>query len=446
MIGNIDYKRKGINMQIIKSCCKYIFTFVLAVFVLLGTLVLIAMIPRSYIKANMEESAKYLCDGEVFDEIIEDISGSKYDHYADSILLAINYQYDNEKPITSVMWSSYYYNKYQNENVNLLDAVTNDREANEQYLRYWHGSNVIVRPLLVIFNIKQIYILNAILLVALITANIIILIRKKAYIPIVGLMAGLVGTSFWFVPFSLEYTWTFMLMLIILPVCILLAYNDKEDKLGLVFMLGGIFTNYLDFLTTETLTFTVPLLMTLWILQNRGKFENTKQMFLIAAKWIAAWTFGYIGMWLMKWIIASIVLGENVLPYIVPHVSERIGGDIGVGPIKYVFGAIWRNIQCLFPLEYGIIGTFIGIIIVLFIIYTGYVYHADNIDVKGLFPYIIVGMIPYVRYVVLLNHSYLHYFFTYRAQLATILAIVLLIDKLVDGRWPVGVNKRKTKP
>ena len=101
--------------------------------------------------------------------------------------------------------------------------------------------------------------------------------------------------------------------------------------------------------------------------------------------------------------------------------------------------------MCIFPFEYGIMGTIIGIAIVIFVIYTGYVYHASNIDNKMILLYALVGLIPYMRYVVLHNHSYLHYFFTYRAQMATILAILLILEKLTDGRWPVNANKRKRR-
>lgn len=138
-------------MHRLKHCFKYIITFAVTVLVLVGLLIITAMLPRSAIKQNVKESAEYLCEGELFGCAYKDVSGSKIDRYVDSILLGIAYQYDSDRPVTSVMWSSYYYTEYQNENENLLDAVTNDREPNRQYLRYWHGANVVVRPLLVFF-------------------------------------------------------------------------------------------------------------------------------------------------------------------------------------------------------------------------------------------------------------------------------------------------------
>lgn len=432
-------------MQVLKNCTKYILTFIITILLLMGMLVCSAMIPRTMIKENIEESAAYLCDGELFGCVVKDVNGSKIDRYADSILLAISYQYDSDKPLTSVMWSSYYFSKYQNENFNLLDAVTNDLEPNQQYLRYWHGSNAIVRPLLMVFNIKQIYILSGILLAGLVIILLTVLIKHKAYAPVVGVLAGLIGITFWFVPFSLEYIWTFFVMLVVSLVGVKQAYRGNAGKLGILFLITGMVTNYLDFLTTETITLAVPLLLIIWIEQRETGYEGIQCSIKTTVKSVATWGFGYVGMWLMKWLIASIVLGENVMPYVSQHIGERLDGNLGLGPVQYIFGAIWNNIMCIFPFEYGIMGTIIGIVLVIFVIYTGYVYHASNIDNKMILLYALVGLTPYIRYVVLHNHSYLHYFFTYRAQMATILAILLILEKLTDGRRPVNANKRKRK-
>lgn len=138
-------------MTTVKSSIRYIVTFFLMTILLTGLLVLAAFIPQNAIRGNVRESAEYLCEGELFGTVVDGVKGSEIDRYADSILLAIAYQYDADHPLSSVMWSSYYYTPYENENENLLHAVTEGKKANRQYLRYWHGSNTIVRPLLVFF-------------------------------------------------------------------------------------------------------------------------------------------------------------------------------------------------------------------------------------------------------------------------------------------------------
>ena len=430
-----------INMKMIKNGFKYILVFIVAVILLTGILVLAALIPQSAIRQNVQESAEYLCEGELFGRVIEDAKGSEIDRYADSILLAIAYQYDSSHPLRSVMWSSYYYTAYRNENENLLYAVTEKEEPNQQYLRYWHGSNSIVRPLLLCFSIKEIYWLNGIVLAALSLLLLAILIKNKAYVPAIGVLAGLILTASWFVPLSLEYTWTYLLMLLMSIVGVKLALREREKYMGVLFLIGGIVTNYMDFLTTETLTLTVPLLLVTWIYIQKKTDVSGKQMIKNMGKAVLAWGIGYVGMWIMKWLLASIVLQENVMPYVSEHIGERLGGDIGIGTFQYISGAPLQNLSCLFPFGYGVPGAFAGMFLLLMALYIGYVYHKKQICKWHILLYMIPGLLPYARYLVLHNHSYLHCFFTYRAQFATILAIVLILEEIVDRRWFADAGK-----
>ena len=39
---------------------------------------------------------------------------------------------------------------------------------------------------------------------------------------------------------------------------------------------------------------------------------------------------------------------------------------------------------------------------------------------------LLLGLVPYVRYLLLSNHAYMHYFFTYRAQLVTVMVLMYI--------------------
>ncbi len=422
-------------MQAVKHSLKYILVFLITVMLLTGILVLSAKIPKSAIEDNIHESAVYLCEGELFGMKINGVNSSKIDRYADSILLGIAYGYDSEHPIRSVMQSLYYHLDTQNENENLLDAVENDYEPNQQYMRYWHGSIAVVRPLLLFFNIRQIYILNGIIMTSLVICLLTILIKNKAYAPAIGVAAGLIATASWFVPFSLEYTWSYMIMLIMSIIGVQLAFRGRKDYAGIFFMIGGVVTSYMDFLTTETLTLLIPLILILWI--SMRKEENVTRFYFVkkSVKAAGIWICGYVGMWLMKWTMAALVLKENVWPYISEHIGERLGGDIGISPWQYITGAVFRNIKCLFPLEYGVIGILVAIVLLLTVAYFGYVYRKKNIRKNRVLIYAAAGIVPYIRYIILHNHSYLHCFFTYRAQMATILVIVLILEEMAELKY-----------
>ncbi len=122
------------------------------------------------------------------------------------------------------------------------------------------------------------------------------------------------------------------------------------------------------------------------------------------------------------------------MQYVTDHVSERLGGDLGLNMWQYITGALLRNIGCLFPLGYGAIGGMIFIALIIFAAYRGYVYKRGSINGYLVTALSIMAIIPYIRFIVLHNHSYIHYFFTYRAQAATIMAIVLIVWAITEKK------------
>ena len=411
---------------------------VFVIMLMLQLLLLFAssLIPNSTIVKNYKKSADYLCEKQVFFNINEDVRASKIDRYADSILLNIAWNID--KNLSSVLMDSYYYTDSQNENDNLHDSVYDGKTANQQYMRYWHGSIIFVRAMHLMFDLKQIYIINAILLIILTVILFVSLIRNDMKIETVSLATGLICVGVWYVPLSLEYTWTFIVMMI--TTIIVVHLHENDFLLMIVFLLSGMITNYLDFLTTETITLLVPLLIVISTSFKNISKKSSGYDKKADYKWIFAlsvsWAIGYIGNWIMKWVITAVVTGENVIPLISGHIEERLNGEINnMSIVQYMIQAVGRNISCLFPLGYGTIGFICAIVLILGYLYVCYVYHESNISSHIIIIYLLIALVPIVRYMILHNHAYLHCFFTYRALLPTIMALCFIAAEIIDGRY-----------
>ena len=178
-----------------KIIMKYFAVFCAAAALMASLLVLSALIPRGAIEPQMRESAALLKESELFGTAVDGAEGSRIDRYADSILLNIAWNYDAKEPLRSVMLSEYYYTAYQNENDNLYDAVADGAEANRQYLRYWHGSIALLRPLLTVLTLRQIYVLHGVLLAALAAALLTLRVWEKAWGCAAGVLAGLCAAA-----------------------------------------------------------------------------------------------------------------------------------------------------------------------------------------------------------------------------------------------------------
>ena len=391
----------------------------------LGLLVASAYIPRTYIQENMEESADYLLEKEVFFYANSSDVSAKIDRYADSILLGIAYSYDSDAPISSVMRSSYYHTDTENENVNLKLAVSNELLPNTNYTRYWHGSIAIFRPLLTIFNIEQIYILNAVILFVLFIALLVLTYKKLGIGALICLLISGIMTSLWYVPLSLEYIWTILLMCIA-GIISLFIYKCNNCGLFMFFLTIGSFTAYFDFLTTETLTLLLPLVIVTIARHKDNMFKNSKDYISHSAYISLFWLLGYTLAWIAKWSLASIVLHENVFSTALSQAAVRVNGETSslTGFTRY-FAAIARNISCLFPFSMISKNRLAFCLLTFIIVFTLYFLIKKQKDCVLANHLLLLALIPYIRFLLLSNHSYVHYFFTFRAQFATIFCIGL---------------------
>lgn len=397
--------------------------------VLLGT----TLIPRSAIERHALESAEYLCQKDLFFEVVDGIGASKVDRYADAILLGIAWQYDSQDPLRSVMASAFYHHPQGYENIALRQAVSNDLPANQEYLRYWHGSIALVRPLLTILPIQGIYRLLGLVLLVLVTTLLVRLWRRGALVPLVGMLVSVAGTSWWFVPFSLEYTWVPLVLLVQLHLVLGRRFPQHHEGRALFFLVSGIVTNYLDFLTAELLTLLVPLALIVWLDHDEHKAPPAVWG---VAKLALAWLVGYAGMWALKWLLAHLVLGTDFEQAVAFHVWNRSGSLVVQAASQQKVEALARNLGCLFPWGYGEAGRAASGVLAAATTCYVFVRRRSTIDIRMIACYLTIATIPFVRFLALNNHAYLHYFFTHRVLAATLFATVLILGELTHKEVP----------
>ena len=419
---------------------KYIAVFAVTAVLLGACLMLSALIPQSALRENFHSSAEILCRRDVFFELVEGSPESKIDRYADSIELAIAYSFDSGDPAGSVMRSAYYHSPDLSENEALLAAVDKGCEAEREYLRYWHGEAVLVRIAHLFTDIRGMYIINTVLAAVLYGVLICMLIKRKLYGGAVGILAALIAAGIWYVPYCLEYAWVFLMVPIVSIAALHLTFSGHRDKLGIVFLVTGIVANYLDLLTAETVTLTIPLLLTVYA--SRMGHTDAKAELGECRSLCMLWGVGYAGMWIFKWAAASLILGENVMPYVEGHITERMfGGATKEMTVPATFG---RNIGCLVPFSLSSPGIVIGAMLLIAAVgYTVYMHLRGRVRIHQVLVYLLPGAVPFVRYAVLLEHSYIHFFFTYRALSASVLALCLIISETVVYGRGNGVRERK---
>ena len=255
---------------------------------------------------------------------------------------------------------------------------------------------------------------------------------------------GFASISIWYVPMSLEYTWTILLMLVTSILCILLLKKGQTNFI-LFFLITGSTTAYIDFLTTETLTLLIP--MSLIILYHRDELTTFKKESVICIKQASAWCIGYGATWLSKWTLASIILQSNEFTTALSQASYRASDTSdSLSGMQLRLSAEFNNIAMLFPFSLTkdnaamLCALFFTIIIVII-----YLIRKSKYVMNKLL--LIIAIVPYIRYFILSNHSYMHHFFTFRAQFATVFCLLLILvygsDKQLISKELKKLHRKK---
>ena len=147
-------------------------------------------------------------------------------------------------------------------------------------------------------------------------------------------------------------------------------------------------------------------------------------------------------MFVLKWILAAVFLGPDAVTSILTHAEERTGGLVLDEAYFRFLGPIGKNLLTMMPFSLGSIGVITGCILLFACIYTGYVYHGKNIRSKTILIYTLTAFVPIIRYLAIRNHSVLHFFFTFRALMAVILALVMVLYEAADIQLILSVWKK----
>ena len=181
-------------------------------------------------------------------------------------------------------------------------------------------------------------------------------------------------------------------------------------------------TSFLDLLTYPLVSFAVPMTFYLLLERNRSNLKDNVMKFILFG---LTWSIGYVGMWASKWVISSILLNENIVAYSLNKLLFRTSN------VEFArMDAILMNLSVYRHKSYLIIFALIAI------------YYAKRFidlkerislgNLKGALPFLLVAMLPFVWYLFASNHSYIHFWFTYRELVIFFFAILCTLELVIE--------------
>ena len=307
-----------------------------------------------------------------------------------------------------------------------IDAgrIAKDEEgfSTKEYSRYWHGYLLYMIPGLQIMDIGELKIISLFLQFFL-TLVLVYLLGKRSMLLI--LFYGTVALFINPVTTVLTFQEADIYCIMMISMIIMLRYNEKLQK-GLYFsffMVNGICVAFFDLLTYPLVAFGVPLILNLLINDFTGIRDELKKIIIYSIGWII----GYVGMWGGKWLVSSILTGRNMFSDAFRSIGIRTHGQgeyNGVLSYRNTLSAIWNSINDL-PMILLFLLT-IGIIILYFIRNKHKILFSAN-SLKRSTCFLIIGLFPFLWYYVVMNHSIVHPWYSYRELAITIWSIAAIV-------------------
>lgn len=318
----------------------------------------------------------------------------------------------------------------------LFRAMASHSETMGNYSYYWHGYVSVLRPLLLFLDLTELRILNGICQLFLMFLLAYKIGSKKGIRYVCMLVSSYVLVMPFAVNLSLQFSWVFYIGMA--GTFVLLSkheFLEANSRYIYFFLVLGMLTSYFDLLTYPLFTWGVPLVW--WLVMDdepRTKGQWCGRVVATGLGWIA----GYAFMWVMKWILATPVLGHNVFEEALNEVFFRSGAlENEIYGLAGRLNAVYINWRHYEYKAYAILLA--GWLLWWFL----HIAAGKGTAGAKRHAYFLVGISSFVWYFVLANHTQIHHFFTYRIFGVTILAfLAMALDSVSKDAARASFRKR----
>ncbi|MBR6271952.1 MAG: hypothetical protein IKR29_00095 [Bacteroidales bacterium] len=372
--------------------------------------VLSCLIPDKSIKENIEKSALMLAEEGNYPHAVIGMAQCQMDNFTDALILSQNYCIDRKHPFQSAMkmirpdelgtgWD---------QTGLLLRKTQGEAQGEISYARYWHGNTFLFRPffLLMDYNMLRwwLFALSTLLLVVFLCA----FYRETGMLQTLAFASGFVAVCGFVTQFSIQF---FPILAITLIASLLVIKRGALKPQGMLFFIVGSLACYFDLLTAPMLTLGIPLAVLLSLKRNED--FRIKDNLLEIIKLALLWGLGFALTFVAKWVLGTLILGHNVFADAFDMGLYRLGVEDFTR-----WDAISRNFKMLnLPMILVLMLCFISLLVTR---------HA-KCNWKKSVLFLLLGLTPYVWYFVFSNHSYLHWWFTYRLQAIAVVSLLLML-------------------
>lgn len=349
---------------------------------------------------------------------------TKLDGFTDAIMLNNAVYIGSESVIEDAMNNPYTVVKGQEQSIGLVKYLADNSIETSivEYPRYWHGYLIWLKPLLLIMSYADIRIVFMFVQMFLTLLVSIELYNKSGYKGVIPFVFSLFCMNPISTAMCMQYACIYTITLL---TAFMMLHFEWYTTIRCIYLFQwiGIFTAFFDFLTYPIVGLGINLILFLMI-SNSGLRDNIKKI----AYATFSWGIGYAGMWIGKWIMASILTKNNVLKDGVNSVLIRSLGGSSAGGVDSAWSVITNNIEQLLSIPLMWIISILVIAIIGLLLLRIFRVKSDMVQ---LVSFAIVALYPFVWYSIVRDHSTVHSWMTYRNLVVTVFAISVMITNSI---------------
>lgn len=385
-----------------------------------GVLLLCAvrLLPAEPMDRNLEASAPVFAEEGIYPDLFPWCT-SQLDSTTDALILLISACDTGEDVLTQAMSGTWNTLSSREAPSDQLAAHYGDGipfDGSEPYYQYWHGYQLIIRPLLSLLSYSGIRILNGILQTGLLLVLCLLLYRRGlgSYIlPYAAAVAMLMPPV---LAMSLQYSSCYYI-LTLGSIAVVSRRGSPDRKDAWLFLYLGIATAYFDFLTYPVATLGIPAVLYFCI----HGCTSIRDTFCRGVRICFSWGVGYLGMWAGKWVAGSLLLQKNILAVASDKLTERSGAETSL--LTGIRAALSANLRAFLRTPVTAAVVLLALVLILRLALRlreepGKLRRAAC----SLFPFVILALLPIAWYIVTSQHAVIHYWFTNKALAVSVLA------------------------
>lgn len=399
----------------------------LAVFgVTIGLLFLLLLgayaLPGGPVRAHLEPSARTIMQEGLYPSYFG-FKLFQMDNYTDTLMLMEAATADETGPVTAMMTNTAY-------NVDNFETLGEDlaryleaRAAGQNapadlepfsYARYWHGYLIWLRPLLCLMPYSGVRVVQYLVLFALFAAVLVLLRRRCGLRAAVWFAISQLLVTFFWAPHQIQY---FTCFAIAYAGCVwVLAKPRRSDALCLCLVALGVATSFCDLLVTPILTLGLPVVC--WLLEPQQRLRAGGRQCALMFGGCLCWGAGYGVAWALKWVLAGLVTGQNIIADAVHQIGVRTAADTWHG-MELAWGNIIQFVYSTLA-DHGLFWPLVMLAVVLVAVFCLSVRSRAALGRAA--PLALAAVLPLVWFAALRTHSIQHGWFTWRALGLTLFA------------------------